>query len=268
MNDAPALRAADIGIAMGGRGTDVAREAAALVLTDDAFSSIVGAIRMGRRIYDNLKKAMAYILAVHVPIAGMSLLPVLVPRIGGTPLPLVLLPVHIAFLELIIDPTCSVVFEAEEEEAGIMARPPRPAAERLFGRRMVTLALLQGAVVLAAVAAVYLWAALSGFAAADVRGITFCTLVAANLGLIFVNRSWTHTVTGGLRARNPALWWVTGGTIGVLALLLAVAPARSLFQFEVQHPKDLLLAGGVGVASVAWFELYKLFRRSRHVQVA
>lgn len=268
VNDAPALKAADIGIAMGQRGTDVAREAAALVLTDDAFSSIVGAVRIGRRIYDNLKKAMAYILAVHVPIAGVSLVPVLVPSLAGHAMPLVLMPVHIAFLELIIDPACSVVFEAEPEEAGVMERAPRASGDPLFGRRMIFVSILQGVVVLVAVLGVYLWAVLGGAPNTDVRALTFTTLVVANLGLIFVNRSWSASVLSGLRTKNAALWWVAGGTIAMLTVLLSLAPTRALFRFAVMHPSDLLIAGGVGAASVAWFEIFKWVARRRHAQVA
>jgi len=264
VNDAPALKAADIGIAMGQRGTDVAREAAALVLTDDAFSSIVGAVRIGRRIYDNLKKAMAYILAVHVPIAGMSLLPVLVPSLAGRSMPLVLMPVHIAFLELIIDPACSVVFEAEEEESGIMRRSPRGLGDPLFSRRMLGLSLAQGTGVLVAVFAVYLWSVLGGFGDAQVRTLTFTTLVVANLGLIFVNRSWTVTVLGGIRSRNAALWWVFGGTVAVLGLLLVFPPARELFRFAVTDVLRLAVAAGAGAASVAWFDAYKVLTRRKH----
>jgi Ca2+-transporting ATPase len=263
VNDAPALKAADIGIAMGERGTDVAREAAALVLTDDAFSSIVAAVRIGRRIYDNLKKAMAYIIAVHVPIAVMSLLPVLVPRLAGHEMPLVLMPVHIAFLELIIDPACSIVFEMEDEEAGIMERRPRGLGEPMFGSRMLSISLAQGIVALAAVLGVYLWSVLSGHAAADVRTLTFGTLVIANLSLILVNRSWRSTVFGGLTRRNPALWWVIGGTLAVLGVLFVVPSARQLFGFSPVHPSDLLVIVAAGALSVAWFEVYKVVRRLR-----
>lgn len=259
VNDAPALKAADIGIAMGERGTDVAREASALVLADDDFSSIVGAVRLGRRIFDNLRKAMAYVLAVHVPIAGVSLLPVVLLRLGGVELPLVLLPVHIAFLELIIDPACSVVFEAEPEEPGVMDRPPRPVAEPLFNRRVVSVALMQGAVVLAAVVAVYLYALLvAHLDASHVRALSFTALVIGNLGLILANLSWRTSLARTLSHRNRALAWVMGGALAFLLLVLYVPALRSLFDLAALEPSELALAVVAGLAGLLVFELAKL----------
>ncbi|MDD1667481.1 MAG: cation-translocating P-type ATPase, partial [Methanomicrobiales archaeon] len=252
VNDAPALKAAHIGIAMGKRGSDVAREASSLVLLDDSFASIVSAVRMGRRIYTNLKKAMAYIISVHVPIAGLSLAPVL---LGW---PLILLPIHIVFLELIIDPSCSVVFEAEPEEPGIMNRPPRKPEDRLLDRRTTALALAQGFGVLGVVLAVYLVAMSRGLAVNQIRTLTFVTIVIANLALIAVNRSWTESIARTLRSPNRAFWWVIGGTLFFLAIAVGLPAAREIFQFAPVSPWSLLACIIAGASSVLWFEVYKL----------
>ena len=261
VNDAPALKSAHIGVAMGERGTDVARESSDLVLLNDDFSCIVDAVRMGRRIFDNLKKAMAYIISIHVPIAGLTLLPVL---LGW---PLILFPVHIVFLELIIDPACSMIFEAEAAEHNIMKRKPRDPKEPLFGKRMLIISLLQGLFSLLVVSAVFLFALKMGHLEGEARAIAFITLIVSNICLILTNRSWSKIIVSSLSVRNKALGWVVLGAAVFLTAIILVPFLRKIFYFAPIHAFEISIALGAGIFSILWFELVKALSLYKKIEL-
>ena len=249
VNDAPALKSSHIGIAMGERGTDVARESSAIVLLNDDFSSIVEAVRLGRRIFDNIKKAITFIFSVHVPIAGLALFPILFE------LPLILLPAHIAFLQLIIDPACSVVFEAEKDEKNIMLRPPRNLKDKLFDRKNLIRCLFQGVSVLFLVLVVFLLALYLGKTENEARTITFAMLVFANLTLIISNLSLEESIFTKFNSHNRALWMIVVGALLSLVMVLYVPIFRELFHFSVLHFDDLITILIGGIISAVWIML-------------
>jgi len=260
VNDAPALKSADIGIAMGKKGTDVAREASSLVLMDDNFSSIVAAIRMGRRIFDNLQKAFGYTFAIHVPIAGLSLIPILIAH-----LPIILWPVHIVFMELIIDPACSIIFEAEKEEANVMSRPPKKLDEPFFGAGKIIFSCLQGVGILLVTLAVYLGGLHFSFEPNQVRAMAFTTLIISNIAVILTNRSWTDNIFKIIATPNKAVLWVVGGAIFFLTLILNINFFLDLFQFQKLTLINVLICSLAGLSTIIWFEIYKLFKLKKQV---
>jgi Ca2+-transporting ATPase len=261
VNDAPALKAADIGISMGLKGTDVAREASSMVLLDDNFASIVGAIKSGRRIFDNLRKAMSYIIAIHIPIIGLTLVPALLPSF-----PILLMPLHIVFMELIIDPICSIAFELESEEIGIMNRPPRNPKERFFGFRKILASASMGILLTIMVLAVYFLSIQEHHTDGEIRAITFSTLIVGNIFLIITTLSKTRNFISILKEKNVALLVIISLALTALSLVMLVPGFRKVFSFEfpgIEHFYISILASSIMLFAL---EFVKFFVKRRLIK--
>jgi len=217
----------------------------------------VHTVRLGRRIYENIRNAMFYLVSVHVPIAGMSFLPL---ALGG---PLFLYPVHVVFLEFVIDPACTLVYEAERTEAGAMERPPRDPQEPLFNLRMLAASLALGLTMLGAVFAAYWWVLEGGRSESEARTVAFAAIVLSNLALLFATRSRTRTVLATLREPNAALWAITLGALAALGAAIYVPAAAASFRFSPLGARELTVAATAGLAGVVWVDLLKLKERAQ-----
>lgn len=259
VNDGPALKAAHIGIAMGQRGTEMAKSAAALILMNDDLSKMVDAIATGRRIYSNLKKAIQYIISIHIPI----ILTVSLPLFLGWIYPDIFTPVHVIFLELVMGPTCSIVFENEPMEKNTMQQKPRPMTETFLNWRELTMSILQGLMITLGVLFMYQFTLKHGGNEAQVRTMVFSTLIFANIFLTLVNRSFYFSFVTTLRYKNNLLVGIIMITLVILATMLYVYPIAEFFQLVHLSPKEIGLCAGIAFICVFWFEAVKLWRRSR-----
>ncbi len=258
VNDGPALKAAHIGIAMGKKGTEIAKQAASLILLEDDLSKMVDAVAIGRKIYTNLKKAIQYIISIHIPI----ILTVFVPLALGWVYPNLFSPVHIIFLELIMGPTCSIIYENEPIEKNTMNKHPRPFTSTFFNWKELSTSIVQGSLIAAGTLIAYQYAIHQHYDEALTRTLVFITLIAANIFLTLVNRSFHYSVITTLKYKNNLIGLIIGITIFITALLVYTPPLNKFFGFEVVNMQQLTISSGIGFVSVIWYELVKLFRRS------
>lgn len=257
VNDGPALKAAHIGIAMGKKGTEIAKQAASLILVEDDLSKMVDAIAMGRRIYTNLKKAIQYVISIHIPIILM----VFIPLALGWVYPNIFSPVHIIFLELIMGPTCSIIFENEPLEKNTMSQKPRPFTSSFFNRKELTTSIIQGLVITAGALFVYQYSVSLAFNEALTRTMVFTVLIAANIFLTLINRSFYYSIFTTLRYKNNMVLFIIGITISITGLLIYVPTLTDFFEFERLNILQLFISIGIGFISVIWYEFVKIDTR-------
>ena len=258
VNDGPALKAAHIGVAMGEKGTEIAKAAAAVILTNDDLGKLVIAIAAGRRIYTNIKKAVQYIISIHIPI----ILTVSLPLFLGWAFPQIFTPVHVIFLELVMGPTCSIVYENEPMEKNTMTQKPRPISETFLTWRELVISIIQGLMITAGVLFIYQLTYRNGGNEDLTRTMVFTTLIFANILLSFANRSFYYTMFESFRNKNNLLIYMTLATLSVLMVILYVDPVSRFFKLTYLNLDQLLTAGSAAVISVMWFEIYKLLKRS------
>ncbi|MGG7200837.1 cation-translocating P-type ATPase [Clostridium butyricum] len=256
VNDAPALKSADIGIAMGQRGTEVAKEAAHMILMDDNFTTIVKSVKDGRRVYDNIRKAMVYILIIHIPIAAMAMF---APLFNLPPL---LLPMHIMLLELIIDPTCSIVFEGEPAEANIMENPPRPPQEPLLTRNLTIKVVLQGVVMFLAAFMPFHYMIDLGISSEYARSFSLITFIVANVTLVLVNRSNTELLYHLIKEKGSKVRLIVNSMALIMVFAIVYIPIlNGFFRTEKIGIYPLIFAIVLGFISTGWWEIVKIIRK-------
>jgi Ca2+-transporting ATPase len=258
VNDGPALKSAHIGIAMGERGTEIAKQTASLILVNDNLSIMVDAVAMGRRIYNNIKKAIQFVISIHIPI----ILIVFIPLALGWVYPNIFSPIHIAFLELIMDPTCSIVYENEPIEKNIMNQKPKPFSKSFFNNSEILQSSIQGVMITIGLLIIYQFAVQNGANEALTRTMVFTGLVASNIFLTLLNRSFFYSIITTLSYKNNLVGIVIGLTVLILSLILLIPPVRVFFEFEPLSISQLAFSIGIGTVSVIWFELVKLYKRT------
>jgi len=259
VNDGPALKAAHIGIAMGKKGTEIAKQAASLILLEDDLSKMVEAIAMGRKIYTNLKKAIQYIISIHIPI----ILTVFIPLALGWIYPNIFSPIHIIFLEIIMGPTCSIIYENEPIEKNTMLQKPKALTTTFFNWKELSISIVQGLVITTGTLLVYQYAVMNGFNEALTRTMTFTVLIAANIFLTLINRSFYYSILTTLKYKNNMILFIILITITIVGILLYVKPLTTFFEFETLNGLQLLFCIIIGFISVIWFEIAKLIKRTK-----